>query len=352
MRADALAQHAAFALALFVLAALLTEGMVRLNIADIPNPRSSHARPTPKGGGLAIALAFLAGISALFVVSDAVRLSGRAFFVYLLLSAVLVIAALIDDLKTLRPALKLTVQIFCAGVFTAAVAQFRAVTLPGLGPVELGLAGGFATVLWIVAVMNLVNFMDGINGLVSGVALIAAATLAVLALLSDAPFVYLAALVLASAAAGFFVHNFPWGRIFLGDTGSQFLGFVLATLAVIGAGAEGARLSAWLVPILLLPLLFDGVLTLCLRALRGEDVTRPHREHIYQRLVRAGLSHAQVSGLYFLLALLCAVAGVAVQLRFPGMGPVALLALLVLMGGLAVVAYRFARAQEARGALS
>jgi UDP-N-acetylmuramyl pentapeptide phosphotransferase/UDP-N-acetylglucosamine-1-phosphate transferase len=194
--------------------------------------------------------------------------------------------------------------------------------------------------------MNLVNFMDGINGLVSGTAIIAAAALAILALLSDAPFVYLAALVLVGATGGFFVHNFPWGRIFLGDTGSQFLGFVLSTLAVIGASEEGGKVSAWLVPILILPLLFDAVLTLVLRALRGEDVTKPHRDHVYQILVRAGLSHAQVSALYFSLALLCATAGVAVQLRFANMGPLMLGLLIVLMGALAFLAYRFANGRQ------
>jgi UDP-N-acetylmuramyl pentapeptide phosphotransferase/UDP-N-acetylglucosamine-1-phosphate transferase len=346
MSAGVIATHAGFALALFFLSAALTEGMVRFNIADIPNARSSHARPTPTGGGLAVAFTFFLGITTLFFLSSAVKLPERAFLVYLGLAGLLVVAALVDDFRTIRPWLKLTVQIFCAGLFTLAVSHFETVSLPGLGVVHLGLFGSFATILWIVSVMNLVNFMDGINGLVSGTAIIAAATLAILALLSDAPFVYLAALVLTGCTAGFFVHNFPWGRIFLGDTGSQFLGFALATLAVIGASEEGGKMSAWLVPILILPLLFDAVLTLALRALRGEDVTRPHRDHIYQLLVRAGLSHAQVSALYFSLTVLCAVAGVAVQLRYASQGALILGLLVALMGALAFLAYRFANGRQ------
>jgi UDP-GlcNAc:undecaprenyl-phosphate GlcNAc-1-phosphate transferase len=346
MTVNALATHLGFAFALFLLSAALTEGMVRLNIADIPNARSSHARPTPKSGGLAVALSFFLGVTALYFLSSSVRLAEEELLVYLGLAGLLVVAAFLDDLKPMPASLKLTVQIFCAGIFTTAVSRFATVSVPGLGVVELGLFGSFATVIWIVGTMNLVNFMDGINGLVSGTAIIAAVVLAILALLSDAPFVYLAALVLAAATLGFFVHNFPWGRIFLGDTGSQFLGFVLATLAVIGAGEEGGRMSLWLVPILILPLLFDAVLTLALRALRGEDVTKPHRDHVYQILVRAGLSHAQVSGLYFLLALLCAVAGVVVQLRFASSGPLVLGLLVALMSGLAVLAYRFANGRQ------
>lgn len=341
MTIDIFALHGGFAFALLLLSAALTEVTVRLNIADIPNARSSHTRPTPKGGGLAVALCFFLGVTALFFLSSEVRLSARAFLVYLGLAGVLVVAALVDDLKVMRPSLKLTVQIFCAGIFTTAVSRFATVTLPGLGLVDLGLFGSFLTVLWIVGVMNLVNFMDGINGLVSGTALIAAAALGVLAFLSNAPFVYLASLVLVGATAGFFVHNFPWGRIFLGDTGSQFLGFVLATLAVIGAGEEGGTLSAWLVPILLLPLLFDATLTLARRALRGEDVTKAHRDHIYQILVRAGLTHTQVSGLYFVVALFCAGAGAVVQLRWTSWGLVVLLVLMALMGGLSWFAFRF-----------
>lgn len=346
MSAHVIATHAGFAFVLFLLSAALTEVMVRLNIADIPNARSSHARPTPKGGGLALAFCFLIGITALFFLSSAVKLPQKAFLVYLGLALLLVVAAFVDDLKPMRPSAKLTVQVFCAGIFTTAIARFETVNFPGLGTVELGLFGSFATLLWIVAVMNLVNFMDGINGLVSGTAIIAALVLAVLALLSDAPFVYLAALVLVGSTAGFFVHNFPRGRIFLGDTGSQFLGFVLSSLAVIGASEEGGKMSAWLVPILILPLLFDAVLTLALRARRGEDVTKPHRDHVYQILVRAGLSHAQVSGLYFSLTLLCAVAGVAVQLHDARLGPILLILLAALMGGLALLAYRFANGRH------
>jgi UDP-GlcNAc:undecaprenyl-phosphate GlcNAc-1-phosphate transferase len=346
MTVDVFADHFGFVLALFLLSAALTEGIVRLNIADIPNARSSHARPTPKSGGLAVAFTFLAGITALYFLSGEVKLSEGAFLVYLGLAGVLVVAAFIDDLKPIRPALKLTVQIFCAGIFATAVTHFQAISLPGLGRVQLGPWGAFITGLWIVAVMNLVNFMDGINGLVSGSAIIAAATLAILAFLSSAPFVYLASLVLIGATVGFFVHNFPWGRVFLGDTGSQFLGYVLSTLAVIGASEEGARLSAWLVPILIFPLLFDAVLTLLMRAVRGEDVTKPHRDHVYQILVRAGLSHMKVSGLYFLLALLCASAGVVVQLRLVAMGPVMLLGLSAILGTLAWLAHRFANGRR------
>src|SRR5262249_11276191 len=141
------------------------------------------------------------------------------------------------------------------------------------------------TMLWIVAVMNLVNFMDGINGLVSGSAMIAAAMLALIAPIGHEPFVHFSALLLLASTAGFFVFNFPGGRIFLGDTGSMFLGYMLASLAVIGATKEGGQISFYIVPILISPLLFDAIFTIAARARRGETLWVAHRDHLYQRLV-------------------------------------------------------------------
>ncbi len=317
MTGYALATHAAFALGIFVLSALLTELLVRVNIADIPNARSSHAKATPKSGGLAVAFAFMLGIVLLFTMSKEADLPAKTFAIYIALCGALVIAALVDDLKDLKPAVKLAVQVICAGVFAFQVAHFHEIAIPGFGIINLGPLGYAATMLWIVAVMNLVNFMDGINGLVSGVALIGIAALALIAIQNDAPFIYLASIVLFSATLGFFAHNFPWGRIFLGDTGSQFLGFALSTFAVIGSGAGNARLSTYLVPILILPLLFDAVLTLLLRARAGKKLAEAHRDHLYQRLTQAGLGHTRVSLLYCGLAVLCAGAAFFVQKNPP-----------------------------------
>ncbi len=316
MTAQAFALHVACGLGLFALSALLTRLMIHLNIADIPNHRSSHAHPTPKSGGLAIAAAFFIGIVALFLLSKEVRLPTPAFVSYLVIAGALLVLGFLDDLLELRASLKLLGQLACAVGFVAMVSSVDAVALPGLGVVSLGAWGAAGTVLWIVAVMNFVNFMDGINGLVSGVSLIAAAALGTLAATCDAPMVYFSCIVLAAAILGFFVFNFPGGRIFLGDTGSQFLGFVLASLAVIGNREEGGHLSLLVVPCLLFPLLFDALLTLFLRWRRGVRLAEAHREHLYQILTRAGLSHVQVSGIYFMLTLICVAAAIGAQ-RLP-----------------------------------
>jgi UDP-GlcNAc:undecaprenyl-phosphate GlcNAc-1-phosphate transferase len=331
--------HVAATLALFLLSALLTRVMIRINLADIPNQRSSHDRPTPKSGGIAIALAYMLGAIVLFAESDTIKIGTAPFAMHLGLALLLLAAGLADDLRELKPLTKLLVQLIVSGVFAYSVAAIDRLPLPFAGTVALGPFGVPLTMLWIAAVMNFVNFMDGINGLVSGSAMIAAAMLAVLAGRFDAPFVHFSALILLAATAGFFVFNFPGGRIFLGDTGSMFLGYMLATLAVIGARAEGGHLSLYVVPILISPLLFDALLTIAQRARRGETLWAAHRDHLYQRLVRAGLSHVHVSGLYFGLALVACVAAWFAQTE--AVGFFALLGLLPVYGGFAAWVDRF-----------
>ena len=343
MSVAAIGLHLACTLAVFLLSLVLTRLMIAVNLSDVPNDRSSHARPTPKSGGLAIAGAYFLGTCALFFVSKAIRLEADAFAIHLGLAFLLLCAGLADDIREIRPLTKLLTQLVIAIAFTAGVAHWQTLALPLLGRVNLGALGVPLTVLWIVALMNLINFMDGINGLVSGTALIAGGVLALIAACSDAPFVYLSALILVGATAGFFAFNFPGGRIFLGDTGSTFIAYIFATLGVIGATREGGHLSAYVVPILLSPLLFDAVLTLALRARRGARLWQAHREHLYQRLTQAGLSHAAVSSLYFGLALIAAAGAALAQYGEPGNGVWILMGAAAAYGLFALWGYGFAR---------
>jgi UDP-GlcNAc:undecaprenyl-phosphate GlcNAc-1-phosphate transferase len=343
MSAAAIGLHLLCALAVFALSVALTRVMIAVNLADVPNHRSSHARPTPKSGGLAIAGAYFLGTCALFIVSASIRLDATAFSIHLTLAFLLLCAGLADDIHELKPLIKLALQIAIAIAFAAGVAHIETLPLPFVGRLTLGPFGIPLTVLWIVALMNLINFMDGINGLVSGSALIAGAVLALIAARADAPFVYLSALILVGATAGFFVFNFPGGRIFLGDTGSTFIAYIFATLAVIGSTREGGHLSLYVVPILLSPLLFDAVITLLARARRGARLWEAHREHLYQRLTKSGLSHASVSALYFALALIAGGGAVLAQIGVPTDGPWVLAGLAGIYALFALWALRYVR---------
>jgi UDP-GlcNAc:undecaprenyl-phosphate GlcNAc-1-phosphate transferase len=151
------------------------------------------------------------------------------------------------------------------------------------------------TLLWILFATNAMNFIDGLNGLASGVSLIACLFIVFIAEQHGGWFAYAAAGLLASGLAGFLPFNFPKARIFMGDVGSQFCGFILAVLAVVASRFDGVELSFLLVPMLLSGVLFDVGFTLVRRAVAREALTEPHRGHLYQVAQRSGVPATAVT---------------------------------------------------------
>lgn len=331
--------HTVFVLGVFLASAAMTWGMIRFNISDVPNERSSHQRPTPKSGGVAIAAAFFAGLAGLYLLSDMARLPAGQFAMFLVTAGVMFAAALIDDVIGLRALVKFSVQFFSALLFSLFVAHIDTLAFPVFGDVAFGALGHGITVLWIIFFMNAFNFMDGINGLAGGGALIASVFLAGIAFFSGAHFVYLSALCLFGAVLGFFVFNFPHGRIFMGDTGSQIIGFVLAGLAVIGARADIGQVSIMVVPVLFACFQFDVLATLCYRFARGKQLGQAHREHLYQISNRLGFSHQRVSAIYFGLFVMNGVFGVLIQAAEPAARLPLLLGCVLLHAPLAIMVY-------------
>ena len=191
--------------------------------------------------------------------------------------------------------MKLAAQILAAVVAVASgiyVADYR---IPYVGPLHIGWLAPPATVLWLLFATNAMNFIDGLNGLAGGVALIAAGFLAGIAAAHGGWFAYFASLLLVAGLAGFLPFNFPRARIFMGDVGSQFCGFILAILAVVASRFDNVELSFLIVPMLLSGVLFDVAFTLVRRALAGERLTEPHRGHLYQVAQRSGLPAAAVT---------------------------------------------------------
>jgi len=236
-------------------------GMIALGVMDHPGGRKAHTRPTPKSGGLAILLVLTVAPVLLPTLRE------PPLPTLIAIAVVLGLAAFWDDLHPVPPLAKLAVQL------AAAIAA----TQLGLLPPETGLPTTLLAITWITAVTNAVNFMDGMDGLIPGTALLACLAIATLA---TGPAAALA-LPLAAALAGFLPFNFPHARIFLGDAGSQPLGFLLGCLAVL-APRHAPMAETLLVPALLAALLFDTGLTLARRAANGAHLTQPHREHLYQ----------------------------------------------------------------------
>jgi UDP-GlcNAc:undecaprenyl-phosphate GlcNAc-1-phosphate transferase len=294
MQPAALLRHLAFAALLAGLSALVVRAMIRVRVMDVPDAgpqaRKAHTRPTPKGGGVGIVVAFLVGVLVLYQFAAFARLAEPYFRGVILAAAAIAAVAFLDDLRDWPFFVKLAAQILAALAAVASGLSVSLFTLPGFGPVDVGWLGGAAlTTAWVLFATNAMNFIDGMDGLAGGVALIAGGFLAGIAAAAGGWFVYFAALLLVAGLAGFLPFNFPHARIFMGDVGSQFCGFVLAVLGVAAARFEAVPLSFLLVPLLLHAVLFDVALTLARRTLAGARITAPHRGHLYQLAQRSCL---------------------------------------------------------------
>jgi UDP-GlcNAc:undecaprenyl-phosphate/decaprenyl-phosphate GlcNAc-1-phosphate transferase len=292
----ALLRHLGFAALLILLSAAIVRLMIAMRVMDTPEARKAHDRPTPKGGGVGIVVTFLAGIAVLYHFAEFARLADPYFRGVIEASVAIAVVAFLDDLFDWPFTVKLGTQLLAALVAVGSglyVAGFHFPTYFGLLPGPwLGLA---VTLAWILFATNAMNFIDGLNGLASGVSLIACLFIVVIAEQHGGWFAYAAAGLLACGLAGFLPFNFPKARIFMGDVGSQFCGFMLAVLAVVASRFDGVELSFLLMPMLLSGVLFDVGFTLVRRLAAGESLTQPHRGHLYQIAQRSGLDAAAVS---------------------------------------------------------
>ncbi len=257
-----------------------------LGIMDIPNVRSSHSIPIPKGGGVAILIAF----SLFFFVTQGF---GSHLGLYLVLPALGVgFIGLVDDFRDLSPLIKLAFVFICAYIVFIGF-SFGHVPI-GLYKWEIGkLSASIFALIWISGFTNFFNFMDGIDGIAAGQALIASAFLAIhFSRAGDQTLTFVAALV-AGCTLGFLVINAPPAKLFMGDAGSLFLGFMLSALVLIGSAR--LKIPFWLLAMPLYNFLFDTVYTLSRRVVRGEKWYEAHRSHLYQRLIGVGRSHRFVT---------------------------------------------------------
>ena len=340
--------HLAVALGLALISALVVRLMIAHPILDHPNARSSHSRPTPRGGGLGIVVAFTLGMGVLYWQAEYARLPGPQFLG--VIGAALAIAAvsLWDDARDLRFALKLAAQALAALVAIGSGLELQRLAVPGFGIVQLGALGPLLTLFWILGCTNAVNFMDGLDGLVGGTVFLALLILCAIAESQGGWFVYLASLMLAAGLLGFLPFNLHPARIFMGDVGSQFLGFMVAILAVAAARFDAAEVTFMLVPLLLFGLFFDAAFTLMRRAAMGLNITAAHRTHLYQMAQRSGMGVRQVAAVHWGLVLAHGVLALAFMALAPAIKPLVLVPAL----GLQVIWLAYVRARMRRAGIS
>jgi UDP-GlcNAc:undecaprenyl-phosphate GlcNAc-1-phosphate transferase len=300
---------------------------------------------TPRGGGLGPVLAFLLGMLALYQMADFARIAERQFIGVIMAAFAIAAVGLLDDMRDLSARLRLLCQFAAAMVAVLSGLALQRLSLPMLGVVELGFIGTLITLFWIMGCTNAVNFMDGLDGLVAGTLVIASAALAAIALTQGGGFIYAAAMFLAAGFLGFLPFNLHRARIFMGDVGSQFAGFMLAILAVAAARFEHSQVSFLIVPLLIFGLLFDAAFTLARRAVMREAVGAAHRSHLYQMAQRSGVPVRVVAGVHWGFAVFhAALAAWFLQLAPEQKPLVGLPALAVQLGWMAYVLHRMRRA--------
>ena len=288
----------------FALSAGLTYFMIRtVRVLDLPNERSSHTFPLPKSGGVGIVVSFSIACLFIYFVAEVARIPDPFFWGFLLSAVALAAVSFVDDVTQKSFLAKIFTQMLCVIAMLAVGVSIKVLSLPFLGETSLGAWGYPLTFLWLLGLTNAFNFMDGLDGLAGGVAVIAASFMCAIAWSQGSYFVYVTSYALVASVAGFLVFNFPPARIFMGDVGSAFLGFTFAALAIIGASFDYGRLSFYIVPLLLFHVIFDTFFTFARRLMRGEKVHLAHRSHLYQLLNRMGYSHRQVSLYHYAVAI-------------------------------------------------
>lgn len=291
----------------FIISALLVAWLASakspLKLLDAPNERSLHENPIPKTGGIALLLALFSGW-----LWELQQFDIPMVFVAIFLAALLVAAiSFVDDLKELSPLLRITVH---------AVA---ALILVGSGlTVHDSMAGDVFSFLAIIWMLNLYNFMDGMDGFAGGMTFSGFLFIGLAGYLQGEHLFALLAWMVAAASSGFLIRNFPPAKIFMGDTGSATLGFLAAAFALWGVRDD--IFALWFPLLVFSPFVIDATVTLLRRLLRGEKVWLAHREHYYQRLALAGWGHRKTVIAEYALMLACGISAM-IMLHWPQILP-------------------------------
>lgn len=276
----------------------LSKSTYLTGIIDQPNERSLHIKSTSRIGGLAI---FLGGQGGIFLCKQ-FCLDVNFFLLPLLVGLIpLVIISFCDDCYGILAKWRILVHIWAA--FSLVWVNYTPNTLEFAGvilslPVWVTILPGLLSVVWMI---NLYNFMDGMDGFAGGMAVIGFATLAWLGR-TDTGFAAFC-MIVAAASAGFLVHNFPPAKIFMGDTGSTALGFLVAACSLWGS--KTGLFPLWAAILIFSPFIVDATVTLLRRLLQGEKIWEAHRTHYYQRLVLLGWGHRRTVLTEYVLMLAC-----------------------------------------------
>jgi len=269
-------------------------------ILDHPNDRSLHDRPVPRGGGLAILIAIIACGTTVALFHPDHELAVIAVGVF-----IVAVVSFLDDRCSIPPHYRLVAHVCAAALILYGGLSLQKLEIAGTSWHWSYVTGAGFSVLFIVWMINLYNFMDGMDGFAGGMAVSGFGTLAAMGWMAGHEMFFVISLIIAAASAGFLVFNFPPARIFMGDAGSSTLGFLAAVLSLWGA--RDGVFQFWLAVLVFSPFIMDATVTLIRRLVRHEKVWEAHKTHCYQILVQAGWGHRKTVLLEYGIMLGCGI---------------------------------------------
>jgi len=284
----------ALAVAYFITPRVM-ELAIKVGALDAPDERKVHKGMIPRMGGLAIYAAFVLAVLASMHIN-------REIMGLLVGGTVILIVGIIDDLKPLPAKVKLLGQIVAATVLVMFDIRIEWLTNPFGDMLYVDYLAIPLTILWVVSLTNTVNLIDGLDGLAAGVSTIASVTILLVALQQNFWTVAILTAALAGSALGFLQHNFNPAKIFMGDTGSMFLGYMLAAISILGA-VKSAATIALIVPIVALGLpILDTAFAIIRRYMSGRPIFKPDKGHLHHRLLEMGLTQKQAVLLMYVMS--------------------------------------------------
>jgi UDP-GlcNAc:undecaprenyl-phosphate GlcNAc-1-phosphate transferase len=332
----------AFVLAIAVAASLtpiVCRVALHLGAVDAPAARRVHTRAVPRLGGIAIVIAFYLPLAALFALdsSSARQLFASPRVVAGIAAGGLLVAGigLWDDVAGVGAKRKLLFQSLAACIAFAGGLRIQGITLPILGSLEFGWLALPVTIVWIVGIINALNLIDGLDGLAGGIAFFACVTNFIVGQLGGNVLTCLVCATLAGAILGFLIYNFNPAKIFMGDCGSMFLGFILACAALLGAGTQKSpTIIAILVPLLAMGLpVMDMLFAIARRFLERRSIFAADRGHIHHRLLDIGITHRRAVMILYGLSLTLTLLALAVHIgRWWQVGAALLFLCVVVLG--------------------
>lgn len=286
-----------------IITPILIKISLKINATDKPNHRKVHTKPIPTLGGIGIFISFIIGILILQPTSE--------YHLAIISGAFLIIAlGLLDDLYDLSPRIKFLIQIVAAllVVFWGGL-QVEFINLPFGGQIEFGLLSSLITVFWIVGITNAMNLIDGLDGLAAGVSSIALITIAGMAMIMGDAYSTTIAMVLFFSVLGFLPYNFFPAKIFMGDTGALFLGYMISVLALLGF--KNVTIISFIIPIFILAVpISDTLIAMVRRYINKQPVSSPDSFHLHHRLIEFGLSHKQTVLFIYALSIMFSIAAI------------------------------------------